>query len=410
MTGHLRIDLTDELIERTLASRAGSRAPEDMVEAIISSAATVPQRRGHILPALPRIARSRAAWLMVGTVLALLGIGAAIAVGSYLLRQRTTLVPAALQAEWQPVGTREWPGRPGPHPDNLDIIIGQTTTTIFDYHVDVLNAASLVGPDRLDLRALNMGWYWHCRVGDPGTYTFSLSSGDQQLTLTPVSDTCVERATILTGDWTRTDIGDLAPGRHVSGQFSYVVPAGWASVGGFVWSSIIPRSNDSEQAEIRLLANVIPESHDAACALIRPAVGSTPAAVAAWLADLPGLVVTSPTAVKIGGLSGVMVDLSVVPGWTNACASGRSGGFDASLRPREDTSFVHTFSDPCCVGPGLVSAPILVVAADRRVRYLLLDRGDGQPLVIEIETPGNSDWDRTVVDAMTIVQGLEFIR
>lgn len=410
MTGHLRIELTDDLIERTLARRAGSRAPDDMVEAIISSAATMPQRRGHIVPALPGIARSQAAWLMVGTVLALLGIGAAIAVGSYLLRPRATLVPAVLQAEWQPVGTRELPGRLGPHPDNLDIVIGQTTTTIFDYHVDVLNAASLVGPDRLDLRALNMGWYWHCQVGDPGTYTFSLSSGDQQLTLTPVSDTCVERATILTGDWTRTDIGDLVPGRHVSGQFSYVVPSGWAYVGGFAWSSIIPRSNDSEQAEIRLVANVIPESQDVACALIRPAVGSTPAAVATWLATLPGLVVTSPTAVKIGGLSGVMVDLSVVPGWTNACASGRSGGFDASPGPREDTSFVHTFSDPCCVGPGLASAPILVVAADVRVRYLLLDRGDGQPLVIVIEAPDNSDRDRTVADAMTIVQGLEFIR
>jgi hypothetical protein len=330
-------------------------------------------------------------------------------------------LPAALQAQWQPVGTRELPGRSGPHPDNLDIVIGQTTTTIFDYHVDVRNAASLVGPDRIDLRAINMGWYWHCQVGDPGTYTFSLSSGDQHLTLTPGSDTCAERATILTGDWTRTHIGDLAPGRHVSaiwrpfdggtsGQFSYAVPSGWADIDLGDTLSIIPRSNASEQAEIRLLASLVPESQDVACALIRPAAGSTPAAVAAWLANLPGLVVTSPTAVKIGGFSGVMVDVSVVPGWTNACASGRSGGSDASLGPREEASFVHTFSDSCCVGQGLESAPILVVAADLRVRYVLLDRADQQPLVIDIEAPDDPDWDRIVADAMTIVESFKFTR
>ncbi len=419
MTGHLGIDLTDELIERMLARRAGSHAPEDIVEAIISSAATMPQRRGHIVPALPGIARSRAAWLLVGALLALLGISAAVAVGSYLLRQPTTVVPAALQAEWHPVGTREWPDRPGHHADNLDIIIGQTTTTIFDYHVDVLNAASLVGPDQLEIRALNMGWYWHCRVGDRGTYSFSLSSGDQMLTLTPVRDTCVERATILTGDWTRTAIGDLAPGRHVldwgpfgagpSGQVSYAVPSGWAAINGWSTYSIIPRSNASDQAEIRLAANLIPESKDARCVATRPAVGSTPAEVAAWLTTLPGLVVTSPTAVNVRGLSGVMVEVSVVSGWANPCAYGRTGGFAASLGSSENASFVHTFSDPCCVGVGLDSAPVLVVAADLPVRYILLDRGGGQPpLVIEIRARDNVDRDRTIADAMTIVQSFEF--
>ncbi len=425
MTRHLRIDLTDELIERMLARRAGSRAPEDVVAAIISSAATMPQRRGHVVPALPGIARSRAAWLMVGTVLALIGIGAAIAVGSYLLRQGTTLLPAVLQAEWQPVGTRDLPGLSGPRPDNLEIVLGQTTITIHDYHVDVLNSASFVGPDRIDVRASNVGWYWHCQIGDMGTYTYSMSSGDQRLTLTPVSDTCMERATVLKGDWTRTDIGDLAPGRHVSpywtpfeggtnGQFSYAVPSGWAVIDEGYTSSIMPRSNASEQAEIRLLANVVPESQDVACALIRPAVGSTPAAVAAWLADLPGLIVTSPTAVKVGGLSGVMVDLSVVPGWTNTCTTEQSGGPGRSLGPRDYASFVNTFSDPthrslgtgCC----LRSTPLLIVAADRRVRYLLLDRGDGSNLVIDIEAQDKATRESAVSDAMRIVDSFEFTR
>ena len=74
MTSHVRIELTDELIERTLAGRAGSRAPGDLVEAIVSSAATTTQRRRSLVPALPGLARPRTAWLMVGAVLALLGL------------------------------------------------------------------------------------------------------------------------------------------------------------------------------------------------------------------------------------------------------------------------------------------------------------------------------------------------
>jgi hypothetical protein len=422
MTRYLRTDLTDELIERMLAQRAGSRAPEDLVKAIISSAATTPQRRQHLVPAFPLIARPRTAWLKVGAVLALLGIIAAAAVvGSYLLRPRSTLVPAVLQAEWQPVGTHSLPGLSGPSPA-LDISVGQTTITIHNWHVDVLNSASFVGPDRLEVRASNMGWYWHCQVGDVGTYAFSTSSGDQRLTLTPVSDTCMERATVLNGDWTRTDIGDLAAGRRVSpywtpfdrgtsGQFSYAVPSGWAAIDESSDSSIMARSNASEQAEIRMLANVVPESQDGACALIRPAVGSTPAAVAAWLADLPGLVVTSPTAIKVGGLSGVMVDLSVVPGWTNTCPNEQSGG---PGRPRDDAPFVYTFSDPAhrSLGTGccLRSTPLLIVAADRRVRYLLLDRGDGSTLVIDIEARDNATRDAAVSDAMRIVDTFAFTR
>lgn len=91
MTGQLRVELTDDQIERMIVERSGSRAPADLVEAIMSAAEATSQRRAHLFPALPRIAQSRAAWLLVGTVLALLMTGAALVIGSYFLRPPTTL-------------------------------------------------------------------------------------------------------------------------------------------------------------------------------------------------------------------------------------------------------------------------------------------------------------------------------
>lgn len=397
MTPHLRVELTDELIQRMLAKRAGSRAPADIVEVIISSTATTPQLRRRLVPALPGIARPRVAWLMVGIVLALLGIIAATAaVGSYLLRQRTTLLPASLQAEWHPVGTRDLPGPSGPYPQDLDIVIVPTRVTVFDYHVDVLNSALLVGPDRIEVRALNMGNWWHCQVGDAGTYTFRVSAEDKHLALSPVSDSCAERATILAGDWTRTELGDIALGPHVSqvfrpfgggtsGQFSFAVPTGWAesevAPGGLsLW---MPGASDG--ASIRLFSNVVPvtNSPDPGCAA-SPAdatIQHSPAALAAWLADHPGLVVSTPAPVAIGGLSGVMVDLSLDPAVV-LC----SGLF-------------IDFND------ALVSA----VSGEIQARYILLDRGDGQILLIAIEQD-KATWDAAIANAMPVVQTFEFTR
>ena len=74
---------------------------------------------------------------------------------------------------------------------DLDIDIDPTSITFFEFKGDIRNSATLVGTDRLDLRMLNNPvvqfpvasgkeprTVWHCQVGDVGTYTFSLSSGD----------------------------------------------------------------------------------------------------------------------------------------------------------------------------------------------------------------------------------------
>ena len=178
-----------------------------------------------------------------------------------------------------------------------------------------------------------------------------------------------------------------------TGTFSYTVPAGWAEFALVRPFSIIPRSNAREQADIRLWTAVAPESLDAACAAVQPELRRTPAAIAAWLAKLPGLVLTPPVAVKIGGFDGVMVDVSIAPGWTSPCGYG---------------SYVSIFT----LGDELPAHdPILTVDPTRRVRYVLLDRGAGvDPLVIDIEAPNLAAWDGAIADAMSIVETFEFTR
>jgi hypothetical protein len=335
-------------------------------------------------------------------VLAVAGIGVAVLTQTGGIGSPSTgsgALPASLQAEWHPVGTRPHMGLSGDTAaSDLDIVIDPTTITVFEWHGDVVALTSLVGADRLELRTIRTGMVWHgktlyCQIGDAATYTFSLSSGDQRLTLTPVNDACAERANILPGDWTRTPLGPLAPGRHVSqsfrplgggtsGQFSFTVPTGWTeseetSSGLSLW-----RPGVSDAASIRLFSNVVPVSNspDAGCAASPADVQGTPAAVAAWL--VTRLAVTPPIPVTIGGLSGVMVDVSD----------------DPSLVTCPDLFVDFTYSG----GMGL--------SGENRARLVLLDRGDGQILLISIEASDDATWDALVADAMPIVQSFEFTR
>jgi hypothetical protein len=314
--------------------------------------------------------------------------------------------PATLRSSWTSVGTRVSPFQNGSHTvmvsSRLDIAIGAGDLH-WPLRTDVLSVVSLVGPDSLEFRAVSTSPpEWNCQLGAAGTYRFGLSPVGQTLTLTLVSDSCAAREAILVGDWTRSDVGDLAPGRHVaplfrpftggtSGQFSYAVPTGWVEdtecqscFGLWVSDPVFP--------VIMVLSNVAPSTEDKNCGGTVPAaVGRTPSAVVAWLATVTGLVVTKPTPVTIGGLSGVMVDVSVAPSWIDPCTTPPSAGTDVS-----------TFVD---AGSGDVSATL---GGKTRERYILLDRGDGQTLLIDVEAQDNATWTAVLAAAMPVVNTFEF--
>jgi hypothetical protein len=342
-------------------------------------------------------------------VLAMAGIGAGLIIRTGgiggLLSAGSDTLPRSLQAEWRPVGDHPLPFmHSGTTVLGWDIVIGPTSLTIFD-RVDVHNTASLVGPDRLELRMLDVGsQYWHCHVGDAGTYEFHLSLGGQRLTLTPVSDACADRAAVLHGDWTRTDIGPLQPGRHqatdfrpfsygTTGRLAYTVPDGWTG-GPDMNSGLfgLGRPSVSDSARITLISNAYASDQVVPCDTNAGAagVGRTPEALSDWLRTLPGLVVSAPTEVTMGGLRGIMVDLSMAPGWTPTCDAG-----------------LYTFSLSGSDGGGWSNRLRLIGTG--RARYILLDRGDGSALVVDIEAPA-PEWDAFVADSMPIIDSFEFTR
>lgn len=404
----------DHDIERVLDhwfSEGPTQMPSRFLDDTLERIDRAPQHRlarlrTRLLVMNPNIRFAMAA----AVVLVVAGVGAGLLTrsgGGSAPSAGSGLLPTSGQAEWRPVGTRQHPtlsGGVGQY--DLDIVIEPTTITIFEWHGDVRNSASLVGADRLDLRMLNnplVQWpvaggteprtVWHCRVGDAGTYTYRLSSGGRDLSFTPVSDACTERATILAGDWVLTDIGDLAVGRHefglfkplgggASGLFSFTVPTGWSVSEGAPADLSLRIPGASDGASIRVFSNVVPVSNspDAGCAAGPADVQGTPAAIAAWLATR--LVVTTPTPVTIGGLRGVMVDVSVNPALVTC--------------PDLFVDFAYG------LGAGL--------SGERRARYVLLDRGDGQILLIAIEAPDKATWDAAIANAMPIVQTFEFSR
>jgi hypothetical protein len=305
--------------------------------------------------------------------------------------------PTALQSTWSSMGTREHPYAHTTYFARADIVIGPTSLTIPAVSTDLLSSVSFVGPDTFEVTVVSgPGQYsWKCQLGDVGSYSFSLSSGGSAMTLTPVRDACPGRAAVLTGDWVRTEVGRLAPGRHVSplfrpfggstGQVSYTVPAGWADQYECESCFQIGRASDPAYPSIVLFTSaLIPDTVAQNCHGTSNTIGSSVGAIANWLTTIPGLVATTPTTTTIGGFSGVMVDLSIAPGWANPCEPGQ---------------LVHTFSDPT-----------LLITDSGHARYILLDLDGGRTLLIDVEGQDSASFDAFIRDAMPIIDSFEFTR
>ena len=312
-----------------------------------------------------------------------------------------------LQATWASVGTRLFPYKNDTYTGAADLIIGPGTLTFPSYGHEVLNSVTLVGSDRLDITSETApsALGSKCNLGDLGTYVLSVSVTGSRLTLTPISDACPDRAAVLTGDWDHTNLGLLAPGRHVGtpfrpfgggtiGSFSYTVPTGWKEQGESQGVFAVSGPDPAVLTSISVLSNVAPSTEDKNCTGTPVAdVGRTPTAVAAWLATQTGLVVTKPTPVAIGGLKGVVVDVSVAPSWIQPCTIPPGPGTD-----------VYTFAD------AVSGDPSQSIGGTTRERYILLDRGDQQTLLIDIEAQDKASWDAVMTAAMPVVNTFEFSR
>ena len=141
---------------------------------------------------------------------------------------------------------------------------------------------------------------------------------------------------------------------------------------------------------IYLFRDPEPASQDPACPdSAEPGVGTTSVALATWIRGLPGLSVSAPRIVTVGGLRGTEIDVAIAPEWTASCPY--SSGLAAV------PLFVDSDSDL-----------IWTVAGSERLRLSLLDVPGGGTVVVDIDAFDGSLWDQILAAATPIVRSFIF--
>jgi hypothetical protein len=193
-------------------------------------------------------------------------------------------------------------------------------------------------------------------------------------------------------------LGPLEAGTYTTRAFktplTYTVPDGWANyedlLGNFL---LVPPSGSLEGVDagtsdyIGVYDGVAPASGD--CQERRQDdVALTPEAMAAWYASHPGLAVEGPKAVTIGGLDGVVLDLTIAEGDTGVC---RVPDFDGPFVP------VLIGAGPAELAHALIEGLIM--------RLYLVSAPTGEVIAIEIDDLPGGD----TMESMTqVVEDMQF--
>ncbi len=124
-------------------------------------------------------------------------------------------------------------------------------------------------------------------------------------------------------------LGPLQPGTYTTVVFqpsiTYQVPAGWANYedtpGNFL---LVPPGNDLPGVNagtsdyIGIYASIVAATPDCQAGPA-PGIGTSAEAIATALSKRPGISSTKPRPVTVGGLTGLVLDAHLAPGWTGVC-------------------------------------------------------------------------------------------
>ena len=160
-------------------------------------------------------------------------------------------------------------------------------------------------------------------------------------------------------------LGPLKPGEYQTSTFepqlNYTVPAGWINFEDLPGNFLLFRKQDSQEGEVGgsylgIYQNIRAAAID--CNEGRQqGVGATHKDLVAWYQSVPGLIVSKPKPVTVGGLDGLEIDLSLEPG-VDTCRFGPYAGI------------------PLITGGG-VSSLHHVLLKEIDVRLVILDWEDG---------------------------------
>jgi hypothetical protein len=185
----------------------------------------------------------------------------------------------------------------------------------------------------------------------------------------------------------------LQAGSHASRNFgpqvSYTVPAGWSvPVDNSTFFQLIP--GGSEVVGIHLFRDPMAASQDPACPdTPEPGVGTTALELAAWIRGLPGLTVSQPKIVTVGGLRGTEIEMQIVAGWTASCSfANGSPTVPLFIGSKQEYRWV--------------------IAGSERLRLDLLDVPGGGTVVVDIDAFDGSLYDDLLTAATPIVNSFSF--
>lgn len=162
-----------------------------------------------------------------------------------------------------------------------------------------------------------------------------------------------------------TCLGPLEPGQYRTSTFqpaiTYTVPTGWTNTEDLPGNFLLHLQQDEQDGTLGGSYLGIYQNIHAAAITCDEAweegIGTTPTDLVAWYQSVPGLVVSEPRPVNVGGLDGLQIDLGLEPG--------------------VDTCRYDTYEGiPLIIGNG-VSALHHVILHELDVRLVILGWGDG---------------------------------
>lgn len=183
-------------------------------------------------------------------------------------------------------------------------------------------------------------------------------------------------------------LGPLAAGSYLTSSFDppigYTVPDGWVNLEDLPGNFLLQMTDDVRYLGIYQNVRAPAECAEAWAA----GVGGTVDDLAGWYTSHPGLTTTEPEDVKVGGLSGVFLDISLDPSWDVTC-------------PYSEGQPVVPF----IIGNGISGLHHVILPGSEERIYLL--EWNGGNVAIEVGPEGES-LDEYLIEVLPIIESLSF--